>query len=101
MRIYTVYINQRDAQILVNSLYFVVKWLYMFRTIIIPSSGATFVRLVGLYTHCNMMHGAYNVKRIYTVSIYLLYTIQKYLFSAASNLNALYLSFFVSVKDIR
>ena len=26
------YINQRDAQILVNSLYFFVKWLYMFRT---------------------------------------------------------------------
>ena len=26
------YINQRDAQILVNSLHFYVKWLYMFRT---------------------------------------------------------------------
>ena len=37
-----VYINQRDAQILVNNLYFFVKWLYMFRTIIAPSSGATF-----------------------------------------------------------
>ena len=36
----SVYINQRDAQILVNSLYFFVNWLYMFRTIISPSSGA-------------------------------------------------------------
>ena len=26
------YINQLDAQILVNSLYFFVNWLYMFRT---------------------------------------------------------------------
>ena len=77
----SVYINQGDAQILVNSLYFFVKWLYMFRTIISPASGATFnklysaigtcryvwlqpgvpasVHLVGLYTHCNTMHGAY------------------------------------------
>ena len=36
------YINQRVAQILVNSLYFFVNWIYMFRTIISPSSGATF-----------------------------------------------------------
>ena len=60
-------INQRDAQILVNNLYFFVKLLYMFRSIISPSSGATFnklysaigtcrsylqefVHLVGLYT---------------------------------------------------
>ena len=27
-----VYINQRDAQILVNNLYLFFKWLYMFRT---------------------------------------------------------------------
>ena len=27
-----VYINQRDAQILVNNLYFFIKWLYTFRT---------------------------------------------------------------------
>ena len=40
-------INQRDAQILVNSLYFFVKWLYMFRPIISPSSGATFNKLYG------------------------------------------------------
>ena len=40
-----VYINLRDAQILVNNLYFFVKWLYMFRTIISPSSGATFNKL--------------------------------------------------------
>ena len=41
-----VYINQRDAQILVNSLnLFFVKWLYMFQTIISPSSGATFNKL--------------------------------------------------------
>ena len=38
-------INQRDAQILVNNLYFFVKRLYMFRTIISPSSGATFNKL--------------------------------------------------------
>ena len=37
-----VYINQRDAHILVIRLYFFIKWLYMFRTIISPSSGATF-----------------------------------------------------------
>ena len=42
---FNVYINQRDAQIVVNSLYFFVKWLYMFRTIISPSSGATFNKL--------------------------------------------------------
>ena len=39
---WTVCIHQRDAQILVNRLYFLVKWLCMFRTIISPSSGATF-----------------------------------------------------------
>ena len=47
-----VYINQRDAQVLVNSLYFIVKWLYMFRTIISPSLGATFNKLysaIGTY----------------------------------------------------
>ena len=36
------YINQRDAQILVNYLYFFVNWLYIFRTLISPSSGAAF-----------------------------------------------------------
>ena len=128
---YNVYINQRDAQSLVNSLYFFIKWLYMFRTTISPSSGAIFnnlysaigtcqyvwllcgyshttdrrivlaytkcdvqlikrlllmmdwyspkhvehilkiksnqknsVHLVGLYTYCKMMHGAYSVKHI-------------------------------------
>jgi hypothetical protein len=40
-----VYINQRDTQIIVNNLYFFIKWLYMFRTIISPSSGATFNKL--------------------------------------------------------
>ena len=40
-----VYINQKDAQILVNTLYFFVKWLYMFWTIISPSSRATFSKL--------------------------------------------------------
>ena len=44
------YINQRDAQILMNNLYFFVKWLYMFRTIISPSSGATFNKL------CSAVH---------------------------------------------
>ena len=41
-------INQRDTQILVNSLYFFVKWLYMFRTIISSSSGATLNKLYQL-----------------------------------------------------
>jgi hypothetical protein len=47
-----VYINRRDAQILVNSLYFFVKWLYMFRTIISPSSGATFNKLYSAIGTC-------------------------------------------------
>ena len=34
-----VYISQRDTQILVNNLYYLVKWLYIFRTVISPSSG--------------------------------------------------------------
>ena len=56
------YINQREAQILVNSLYFFVKWLYMFRTNDSPKHVESFnekikiihkkfVHLVGLYTH--------------------------------------------------
>ena len=40
-----VYINQRDAQIIVDNLYLFVNWLYMFRTIISPSSGGTFNKL--------------------------------------------------------
>ena len=47
-----VYINQRDARILVNCLYFFVKWLYMFRTIISPSSGATFNKLYSAIGTC-------------------------------------------------
>jgi hypothetical protein len=39
------YINQRDAEILVNNLYFFVNRLYMFRTIISTSSGETFNKL--------------------------------------------------------
>ena len=39
------YIKQQDAQILVNNLYFFVNRLYMFRTIINPSSGATLNKL--------------------------------------------------------
>ena len=38
------HINQQDAQILVISLYFSLV-LYMFRTFISPSSGATFYKL--------------------------------------------------------
>ena len=37
-----------------NNLYFFVKWLYMFRTIISPSSGATFNKLysaIGTYRY--------------------------------------------------
>ena len=40
-----VHIDQRDEQILVNNLYFFVNRFYMFRTIISPSSGATFNKL--------------------------------------------------------
>ena len=40
-----VYINQGDAQILVNNLYCFVNWLYMFRTINSPSLEATFKKL--------------------------------------------------------
>ena len=47
-----VYINQRDAEIHVNSLYFFVKWLYMFRTVISPSSGATFNKLYSAIGTC-------------------------------------------------
>ena len=46
------YINRRDTQILVNSLYFFIKWLYMFRTIISPSSGATFNKLYSATDTC-------------------------------------------------
>ena len=42
---YNVYTNQRDAQVLVNNLYFFVNWLYIFRTVISQSSGATFHKL--------------------------------------------------------
>ena len=47
-----VYINQRDAQILVNNLYFFIKWLYMFRAIISPSSGTTFNKLYSATGTC-------------------------------------------------
>ena len=42
---FNVYINQRDAQFLLNNLYFFVNRLYIFWTIISPSSGATFNQL--------------------------------------------------------
>ena len=74
------YINQRDAQILVNILYFFVKWLYTFRTISSPSLGATFNKLYSaigtyryvwlLYGYSNMMHGTYNVKYLNAFNIY-------------------------------
>ena len=59
-----VYINQRDAQILVNNLYFFVKWLYMFRTIISPSSGATFnlLKPTGY-----VMHQQFNIQQLYVL----------------------------------
>ena len=41
-----VYINQRDAQILVNNLYFFIKWLYMFRTIISPKHVQPFNEII-------------------------------------------------------
>jgi hypothetical protein len=50
-----VYINQRDAQILVNGLYFFVKWLYVFRNIISPSSGATFNKLYSEIGTCRYL----------------------------------------------
>ena len=40
-----VYINQRDAQILMNNLYFFVKWLYMFRTILVHHNEQHFNKL--------------------------------------------------------
>jgi hypothetical protein len=57
-----VYINQRDAQILVNSLYFFTKWLYICGTNdshkrVGPFNeknkdySQEFVHIVGLYTH--------------------------------------------------
>ena len=42
---YYSYTKQRDAQILVSNLYFFINWLYMFRTIISSSSGATYNKL--------------------------------------------------------
>ena len=48
-------INQRDTQILVNSLYFFVKCLYMFRTIISPSSGATFNELYSAIVYLTLV----------------------------------------------
>ena len=45
-------INQRIAQILVNNLHFFVKWLYMFRTMISPSSGVTFNKLYSAIGTC-------------------------------------------------
>ena len=44
--------KQRDAQILVNSLYFFVKWVYGFQTIISPSPGATFNKLYSSIGNC-------------------------------------------------
>ena len=48
----SVYINQRDAHILVNNIYFFVKWRYMFWAIISPSSGATFNKLYSAIGIC-------------------------------------------------
>ena len=44
-----VYINQRDAQILVNSLYFFVKCLYMFRTNDSPKHVETFNEKIKIF----------------------------------------------------
>ena len=60
-----VYINQRDIQILGNNLYFFVKWLYMFRTIISPSSGATFNKLYNAIGICRYVWLLYTVKIIH------------------------------------
>ena len=55
-----VYINQRDAQILVNSLYFFVKWLYTLRT---PSSGATFNKLYSAIGRCRYVWLQYGYRK--------------------------------------
>ena len=64
---YNVYINQRDAQILVNSLYFYfLKWLYMFRTIISPSLGAPFNKLyiaIGTRRYVWLLYGYSHAKQ--------------------------------------
>ena len=57
----------------------------MFRTIISPKHvepineknedySQTFVHLVGLYTHCNIMHGTYNAKNAYYINVMQLHT---------------------------
>ena len=47
-----VFVNKRDALILVNKLYFFVNWLCVFRAIISPSSGATFNKLYSAIGTC-------------------------------------------------
>ena len=47
-----VYINQRDAQVFVINLYLFFNCLYMFRTIISPSWGATFNKLYSAIGTC-------------------------------------------------
>ena len=58
------YINQQDAQILVNSPCFFINWLYMFQTIISPSLGATFNKLysaIGTCWYVWLLYGYRNV----------------------------------------
>ena len=50
------HINQQDVQISVIKLYFLIR-------------SSTFVYLVGLYTYCKLMHGAYNVKLVLVFSV--------------------------------
>ena len=41
----------------------------------INSNNKNFVHLVGLYTYCRMMHGAYNVKTCMSVSLHLVLSV--------------------------
>ena len=58
------HMNQRDAQILVNNPYFFVNWLYMFRTVISTTSGATF-NLLKPTGH--VMHQQFNIQQLYVL----------------------------------
>ena len=60
-----VYINQRYAQILVSSLSFFFKWLYMFRTIVSPSSGTTFNKLYSATGTCRYVWLLYSSQTIH------------------------------------
>ena len=62
--LYNVYINQRNAHTFVNSLYlFFVNWLYIFRTIISPSSGTTINKLYSAVGICRYVWLLYSYRK--------------------------------------